>query len=90
MLHTFSTGQKCGLLGVLAGLLLLTLMRAAKEVGYTGAIANLSIPDLSHEILARVGLAPTIGLGNVTIAWLRARAEHHRRSGGIRHHHVRR
>src|SRR2546429_2284331 len=29
MLHTFSTGQKCGLLGVLAGLLLLTLMRAA-------------------------------------------------------------
>ena len=53
---------------------LLSVMRAVREVGYTGPVANISLPDLTHPILQKVGLAPTIGLGNVSMLMLRVRA----------------
>ena len=36
-------------------------------------MANLSFPDVTNGILDRLGLAPTIGLGNVTMQLLRVR-----------------
>jgi hypothetical protein len=53
---------------------LLAVMRAAREIGYAGPIANLSLPDLTHPVLDRLGLAPTVGLGNAGMLLLRARA----------------
>jgi hypothetical protein len=53
---------------------LLAVMRAAREVGYEGPIANLSLPDLTHPVLETMGLAPTVGLGNVSMLLLRVRA----------------
>jgi hypothetical protein len=53
---------------------LLAVMRAVREVGHDGPVANLSLPDLTHPILERLGLAPTIGLGNVSMLLLRVRA----------------
>jgi hypothetical protein len=53
---------------------LLSVMRAVREVGYEGPVANLSLPDATHPILATLGLAPTIGLGNVSMLLCRARA----------------
>ena len=49
------------------------VMKAIREVGYDGPVANLSFPDVNHAILDRFGLAPTIGLGNVSISHLRVR-----------------
>jgi hypothetical protein len=53
---------------------LVSVMRAARDVGLTGAVANLSLPDLTHPILATHGLAPTVGLGNVAMLLVRVRA----------------
>ena len=53
---------------------LLAVMRAVREAGYTGPVANLSLPDLTGPVLARLGLAPTAGLGNVAMMLLRVRA----------------
>ena len=52
----------------------LAVMRAVRDTGYTGPVANVSLPDVTGPILARVGLAPVIGLGNVSMILLRARA----------------
>ena len=49
-------------------------MRAARAVGFAGPIANLSFPDLTNVILGRLGLAPTVGLGNASMIALRVRA----------------
>jgi hypothetical protein len=49
-------------------------MMAVHEVGFAGPVANLSLPDLNHPLLATEGLAPTLGLGNVAMCLLRARA----------------
>jgi hypothetical protein len=54
--------------------ILSTVMKAIREVGFNGPVANLSFPDVTHTILGRLGLAPTIGLGNVSISHLRVRA----------------
>jgi hypothetical protein len=54
--------------------LVLSVMRAARDAGYTGPVANLSFPDVTGPILARLGLAPTVGLGNVAMMQLRVRA----------------
>jgi hypothetical protein len=54
--------------------LILSVMRAAREAGYTGPVANLSFPDVTGPVLARLGLAPTIGLGNAAMMQLRVRA----------------
>lgn len=53
---------------------LLATMRAVRAVGFTGPVANLSFPDVTNPILHRLGLAPTIGLGNVTMQLWRVRA----------------
>ncbi len=50
------------------------VMRAAREAGFSGPIANLSLPDVTGPILAALDLAPTIGLGNAGVIQLRARA----------------
>ena len=53
---------------------LLSIMGAVGEVGFDGPVANLSFPDATNAVLARLGLAPTLGLGNVSIAHLRVLA----------------
>lgn len=53
---------------------LASVMRAVRAVDHQGPVANLSLPDVSHVILERFGLAPTIGLGNVSMQHLRVRA----------------
>ena len=62
--------------------ILLSLMRAVKEIDIQVPVANLAFPDVTHEILDKSGLAPLIGLGNVTIQWLKVRAELRRRGHG--------
>jgi hypothetical protein len=53
---------------------LLSVMGAARQVGYAGPVANISLPDLTHPILHKIGLAPTVGLGNVSMQLIRVRA----------------
>ena len=53
---------------------LTTVMKALREIDFKRPVANLSFPDITHVILDRLGLAPTIGLGNVSISHLRVRA----------------
>ncbi len=60
---------------------LLAAMRAVRETGYEGPVANISLPDITHPILARHGLTPTVGLGNVSMQLLRARAAWRARNG---------
>ncbi|HLY95103.1 MAG TPA: hypothetical protein VKP14_09675 [Gaiellaceae bacterium] len=50
-----------------------TVMSAVRATGCTALVANLSFPDVTNVILDRLGLAPTIGLGNVTMQLLRVR-----------------
>ena len=52
---------------------LLATMRAVRATGFGGPVANLSFPDVTNTLLARLGLAPTVGLGNVTMQLLRIR-----------------
>jgi hypothetical protein len=54
--------------------ILTAVMRAVREVDFSGPVANLSYPDITHVILDRFGLTPTIGLGNVSISHLRVRS----------------
>ena len=54
--------------------LVLSVMRAARDAGHTAPVANLSFPDVTGPILARLGLAPTVGLGNAAMIQLRVRA----------------
>lgn len=51
----------------------LATMRAVRATGYAGPVANLSFPDVANVVLGRLGLAPTCGLGNVTMHLLRVR-----------------
>lgn len=53
---------------------LATVMQAARAVNFAGPVANLSLPDLTHPVLHGRGLAPTIGLGNVSMQLLRVRS----------------
>lgn len=52
----------------------LSVMRAAMDAGYAGPTANLSFPDVTGPILGRLGLAPTLGLGNAGMILRRVRA----------------
>jgi len=54
--------------------LILSVMRAVRDAGHTGPVANLSFPDVTGPILARLDLAPTVGLGNAAMMQLRVRA----------------
>lgn len=49
------------------------VMSAVRATGFSGPVANLSFPDVTNGILDRLGIAPTIGLGNVTMQLLRVR-----------------
>ena len=53
---------------------LLSVMRAVRDVGLGCPVANISLPDATHAILARLGLAPTVGLGNAAMQLMRVRA----------------
>ncbi|MFI6325596.1 KR domain-containing protein [Nonomuraea sp. NPDC050556] len=52
----------------------LAVMRATRDAGYTGPVANLSFPDVTGPVLAALGLAPTLGLGNAAMIQLRVRS----------------
>jgi len=49
------------------------VMAAVRATEFAGPVANLSFPDVTNVVLDRLGLAPTIGLGNVTMQLLRVR-----------------
>jgi hypothetical protein len=53
---------------------LTAVMQAVRTVDFTGPVANLSLPDVTHPVLRGRGLAPTIGLGNVSMQLLRVRS----------------
>jgi hypothetical protein len=53
---------------------LTSVMQAVRAIDYAGPVANLSLPDITHAVLQARGLAPTIGLGNVSMQLLRVRA----------------
>ena len=54
--------------------ILLSVMRAVRNVDYRGPVASLPWPDGTHPILAKLGLCPTIGLGNSSMILMRVRA----------------
>ena len=60
---------------------LLAVMRAVRETGYEGPVANISLPDITHPILGTHGLTPTVGLGNVSMLLVRSRAAWRARNG---------
>jgi hypothetical protein len=53
---------------------LMTVMRAVRDLGLSCPVANISAPDVTHPVLAGLDLAPTVGLGNVSMQLLRARS----------------
>jgi len=53
---------------------LTSVMRAVRTIDFSGPVANLSLPDITHPVLRGRGLAPTIGLGNVSMQVLRVRS----------------
>ena len=54
--------------------ILLSVMRAVRATRYQGPVASFPWPDGTHPILAKLGLAPTIGLGNPGMILLRVRS----------------
>lgn len=54
--------------------IIIAVMRAARETGFAGPVANLSHPDVTGPVLERIGLAPMLGLGNAGMMLRRARA----------------
>ncbi len=53
--------------------ILMNVMEVIRELGLEVPVANISMPDILHPLLATLDLAPTIGLGNVSIHHLRVR-----------------
>ena len=53
--------------------ILMNAMEVVRELGLEVPVANISMPDILHPVLAALDLAPTIGLGNVSIHHLRIR-----------------
>jgi hypothetical protein len=47
--------------------IVLAVMQGARTAGFTGPVINCSYPDVTNAVLARLGLAPTIGTGNVSM-----------------------
>jgi hypothetical protein len=43
----------------------MNVMRAVRAAGLSAPVVNCSYPDVTHPVLARLGLAPTIGIGNI-------------------------
>jgi len=52
----------------------MAVMRAVRATGYDGPVANLSLPDITNPVLAKLGLAPTVGLGNAGMVQHKVRA----------------
>ena len=52
----------------------IAVMRAVRALDLAVPVANLPWPDGTHPVLARLGLVPTIGLGNPGMILLRVRA----------------
>lgn len=48
--------------------LLYKLMQAVRDSGHHPIVVNASYPDVTHQILSNIGLAPHIGIGNVSNA----------------------
>lgn len=53
---------------------LLSTMRAVADCGFGGPVVNLSFPDVTNPLSARLGSPPLLGVGNVAIMQTRARA----------------
>ena len=53
--------------------ILLNVMEVVHDMGLDVPVANIAMPDILHPVLATRGLAPTIGLGNVSIHHLRVK-----------------
>jgi hypothetical protein len=51
--------------------LIMNVMMAVRSVDFQGPVINCSYPDVTNPILERMGLAPIIGIGNVSM--IRAR-----------------
>ena len=54
--------------------IVMNVMHVVRDLGWMIPVANVSMPDFIHPILATRGLEPTIGLGNVSILHLRTMA----------------
>lgn len=54
--------------------ILYSVMSAVRALDLPAPVVNLSWPDGTNPIMARMGLAPTLGLGNVTMIVQRVRA----------------
>ena len=65
----------------------LAVMQAVRAAGFRNPVVNCSFPDVTHPILARLELAPTIGIGNVGMIALAVRTV--LRQLGQPHHRVR-
>jgi hypothetical protein len=57
--------------------LLLNTVSAVAAAGLDARVVNCSYPDLTHPVLARMGLAPAAGTGNVAMVRLRVLAAGH-------------
>jgi hypothetical protein len=47
--------------------IVMCVMRAVRAACFDGPVANCSYPDVTHPVLAPLGLAPTVGIGNVAM-----------------------
>jgi len=59
-------------------LLVYKLMQAVKVAGVSSLVVNSSFPDLVNPVLAKVGLAPNVGIGNIdliTVPWRKVVSE---------------
>jgi len=59
-------------------LLVHKLMQAVKVAGVSSLVANSSFPDLVNPVLAKVGLGPNVGIGNIdliTVPWRKVVSE---------------
>jgi hypothetical protein len=54
--------------------LVLSVMQAVRGAGLEAPVVNGSYPDLTHPILASLGLSPTVGIGNAAMVEARVRA----------------
>lgn len=53
--------------------ILMNVMEVVADLGQPAPVANITMPDILHPVLAARGLAPLIGLGNVSMHHLRVR-----------------
>lgn len=61
--------------------LIKNLMEVVRGLDFRGPVVNCSYPDITNHILSRMGLAPTVGIGNVSMILARVRAVLRERGG---------